>query len=87
MEGSGMDEQRTPQEYAYITDGITTRMQMVIEKFAATVRVVCLTAVLVVIIVVAGFLLNNHFWMQHANSAGGVVSHAEVSQLGYDPGD
>lgn len=89
-----MDE-RTPQEYAYITDGITTRMQLAIEKmsesnklFRSTVRWVCIIMVIVVLIVVGGFLAETRIWINHVdNLRAGVVAGETVSQLGNSPGD
>ena len=95
-----MDEnQRTPQEYAYIMDGITVRMQTAIEKiaesnklFRSTVKYVCIVMLLVVMIVVAGFLANNAMMIRHVNGiraaqAGEVVTHEAVSQFGSGAGD
>ena len=90
-----MSEERTPQEYAYITDGITTRMQLAIEKmsesnkmFRSTVRWVCLIMVVVVLIVVGGFLAETRIWIDHVdNLRAGVVTSETVSQFGNSPGD
>ena len=88
-----MDEKndRTPQEYAYIMDGITVRMQMAIKKMSENNKLLCLTLILVVLIVVAGFLFNNKMMIDHVDSIraaqAGEVSHAEVSQLGQGAGN
>ena len=88
-----MDEnQRTPQEYAYIMDGITERMKNAIEKIADSNRRVCIMTIMVVLIVVAGFLINNAMMINHVNSiraaqAGEVVTHAEISQFGQGAGN
>ena len=90
-----MDE-RTPQEYAYITDGITTRMQHAIEKmsesnrmFRSTVRWVCLIMVAVVLIVVGGFLAETKIWIDHVDNlrAGQVVAGETVQELRDPAGD
>ena len=93
------DNQRTPQEYAYIMDGITVRMQTAIEKmaesnrlFRSTVKYVCIVMILVVLIVMSGFIVNNKMMIDHVNGiraaqAGEVVTHEEVSQFGPGAGD
>lgn len=91
-EGS-MDE-RTPQEYAYITDGITRRMQTAIEKmaesnrmFRSTVRWVCIVMLIVVLIVTGGFLAETKIWMDHVNHVRSEVQANEtIPQLRDDGG-
>lgn len=90
-----MMEERTPQEYAYITDGITTRMQHAIEKmsesnrmFRSTVRWVCIIMVIVVLIVVGGFLAETKIWIEHVdNLRAEVVAGETISQFGNPAGD
>ena len=83
--------ERSPQEYAYIMDGITTRMQMSIRKISQCSMLLCLTLILVVLIVVSGFLFNNKMMIDHITdiraAQAGEVSHAEVSQLGQGAGN
>lgn len=85
-----MSDERSPQEYAYIMDGITTRMQLAIEKvseanklFRSTVRMVCIVMLIVVMVVVGGFILETRTWIGHVNEIrSGVVTSETVSQLG-----
>ena len=84
-----MSEDRTPQEYAYIMDGITTRMQLAIEKmsesnkmFKNTVRWVCIIMMIIVMIVVGGFLAETRIWIGHVNNLRSeVVAHETIPQL------
>ena len=85
-----MNEERSPQEYAYITDGITTRMQLAIEKmaeankmFRATVKTVCAVMLVVVLLVVGGFLAETKIWIDHVNNlrGAGVVGVETVQEF------
>lgn len=84
-----MNDERTPQEYAYIMDGITVRMQHAIEKmseanrmFRSTVRLVCIVMVIVVLIVVGGFLAETRVWIGHVdNLRAEVVANETIPQL------
>ena len=58
------NEKKSMQEYEFVMDGITTRMQLAIEKMAesnklmhSAVKWVCTVAMVVVPIVVAGFII------------------------------
>ena len=82
-----MNDERTPQEYAYITDGITTRMQHAIEKmsesnrmFRSTVRWVCIIMLIVVMTVVSGFILETNIWIDHVDNLRAEVVTSETVQ-------
>ena len=85
--------ERTQQEYAYIMDGITTRMQLAIKKISDTSRMVCITMILVVLIVMAGFIFNNKMMIDHVNNlrssmtSEAVVTHEAVSEQRPGTGD
>lgn len=87
--------ERQQQEYEYVMEGITTRMQIALEKMsesnhmmADNTRRVCQMMIAVVIIVVLGFVVNNIIMINHINDIrGGVAAHETVSQLGPGPGD
>lgn len=93
------NNERTPQEYAYIMDGITVRMQTAIEKmaesnklFRSTVKYVCIVMILVVLIMASGFIVNNVIMINHVNSlrssmAGEVVTYETVFQQRSGTGD
>ena len=93
------NNERTPQEYAYIMDGITVRMQTAIEKmaesnklFRSTVKYVCIVMILVVLIMASGFIINNVIMINHVNSlrssmAGEVVTYETVFQQRSGTGD
>ena len=84
-------DKRTPQEYEFIMDGITTRMQMALDKLAESnklvvgiTRLVCVT----MIIFVLALLANNYIWIRHTNAmrdqtiVSEVAAGEEVSKLG-----
>ena len=86
-----MSEERPQLEYEFIMDGITTRMQIALEKMAesnrilrSTVRYVCVTTLAAIIIVVLGFIISNKIWIGHVNTLRGseVSASEKVSQLG-----
>ena len=67
-------EKRQQQEYEFVMEGITTRMQIAMEKISesnkllrSTVKYVCLVMLAVVFIVIAGFIINNQLWISHVN--------------------
>ena len=91
-----MNDERSPQEYSYIMDGITTRMQLAIQKmaesnhmFRSTVRWVCIIMLIVVITVVSGFLIETKIWFDHVDHirASEVVTSETVQQYGNAGGD
>lgn len=98
------NEEWTAQELEFVMEGITTRMQIAMEKMSdanqmmsevakvsnKTVRNVCVTGVVVILLVVLGFVAFSGMWIAHVNNlrASGVVSAGEtVSQLGQGADD
>ena len=70
-EKESIQEKRSPMEYEFIMDGITTRMQMALDKLSdsnklmgSIVRIVCATMIIVMLAMVA----NNYIWIRHANA-------------------
>ena len=71
-------------------DGITTRMQMAMEKISEanqkisetnirlinTIRTVCVVMLIAIVIIITGFIAYNQMWIKHVNSLrqGAVVS-------------
>ena len=90
------DEQR---EFEFIMEGITTRMQIAMEKLSDSnkalrniVKYVCIVMLLAILIMAGGFLMLNKQWINHINDvrASGVVSagaSAEISQHGQGADD
>lgn len=75
------DSERTQQEYEFVMEGITTRMQMALEKQSASVRWVCVVMILTVMLVIAGFIVNNVIMINHINDIrGGVSVHEAVPE-------
>lgn len=74
------DNERTQQEYEFIMEGITTRMQIALEKMADSNRMMsesnrrlCRMFIAALVIVVLGFIVNNMIWMDRAASARGTA--------------
>ena len=89
--------ERQQQEYEFVMEGITTRMQIALEKMSESNRMMSDTnkrlcdtitnhnrmIVVVVLIVVLGFIVNNMVWINNVKTIRSeVVAHEEVSQLG-----
>ena len=74
---------RQQQEYEYVMEGITTRMQLALEKQSASVRWVCIVMLVTVLLIIAGFIVNNVIMINHVNNIRGseVSAHETVSQL------
>lgn len=73
--------ERTQQEYEFIMDGITTRMQVALEKQSASVRWVCIVMILTVMLVIGGFIANNVIMIHHINDIrSGVSVHEAVPE-------
>jgi len=81
------ENERSQQEYEFIMEGITTRMQIALEKMTESNRMMsesnrrlCRMFIAALVIVVLGFIANNVIWMDRANtargSAGEVVTDA-----------
>ena len=68
-EPCGQDErcERQQQEYEFIMEGITTRMQTAMEKMATSVKYVCVMSLAMIIIVVAGYVTITKLWIDHDN--------------------
>lgn len=87
------ERDRTPQEYEFIMEGISTRMTMALEKMADSNRMMsennrrlCHTMILVVIIVALAFLVNNVIMINHINDIRSEVGvHETVPEFGQDP--
>lgn len=86
---------RTQQEYEFIMEGITTRMQMAMDKLAecnkqarSTIKYVCNVMLTAIIVIVIGFIVFTHIWIGHVDNiranlgVSGVTAGEEVSQLG-----
>lgn len=73
------------QEYEFVMEGITTRMQVALEKMADSNRTMsetnkrlCRTMLIVVLVVVLGFLANNVLMIDHINNIRSGVSANET---------
>ena len=91
------NKERQQQEYEFVMEGITTRMQIALEKMSESNRMMSDTnkrlcdtitnhnrmIVVVVLIVVLGFIVNNMVWINNVRTIRSEVSaHEEVSQFG-----
>lgn len=72
------DQERQQQEYEFIMEGITTRMQMAMDKLSdnnkalretmrSIVKWVCIFALIMTLLTVVGLILNNRMWMAREN--------------------
>lgn len=83
MENNERD--RTPLEYEYIMEGITTRMQTALEKLSSSLRLVCIVMLLSLLAVCASFIINNVIMINHINGIRSEVGvHETVPELGPD---
>lgn len=73
-----MEEKRQQQEYEFVMEGITTRMQTALEKQSASVRWVCIVMLLTVMLVISGFIINNVIMINHVNNIRNEVSAYEA---------
>ena len=78
-EPCGRDErcERQQQEYEFIMEGITTRMQTAMEKMCTTVKYVCIVLLAVIIIMASAFITFTKLWIDH-DSAGRAAWISEV---------
>lgn len=85
------NKERQQQEYEFVLEGITTRMQLALEKMADSNRMMsesnrrlCTMFIVALVIVVLGFITNNVIMINHINEirGSGVSAHETVSQLG-----
>lgn len=74
------------QEYEFVMEGITTRMQMAMEKIAesnrmwrSAVKLVCIVMLVVVLVVVSGFIVYNQIWIGHVNNLRNTMIVSEVA--------
>ena len=76
------ENERQQQEYEFVMEGITTRMQIALEKQSASVRWVCIVMLVTVLLVIAGFIVNNVIMINHINGIRSEVGvHETVSEL------
>lgn len=72
------DQERQQQEWEFVMDGITTRMQMAMDKLSdnnkalretmrSIVKWVCIFALIMTLLTVVGLILNNRMWMAREN--------------------
>lgn len=73
-----MEEKRQQQEYEFVMEGITTRMQIALEKQSASVRWVCIVMLVTVLLVISGFIVNNVIMINHINDIRSGVSASET---------
>ena len=89
------NKERQQQEYEFVMEGITTRMQIALEKMSESNRMMSETnkrlcdtitnhnrmIVVVVLIVVLGFIVNNVVWIDNVkNIRSGVSAHETVPE-------
>lgn len=78
MENKANNMERQQQEYEYVMEGITTRMQIALEKQSASVRWVCIVMLVTVLLIIAGFIVNNVIMINHINDIRSGVSAYET---------
>lgn len=92
------NNERQLQEYEFVLEGITTRMQLAIEKMAESNRMMsesnrrlcgvlkfmCATVIAVVIVVAVSLTVNNHLWMNREEKAGHNTTSEVVTDAGAD---
>lgn len=75
------ENERQQQEYEFVMEGITTRMQTALEKQSASVKWVCIVMLITVMMVIAGFVINNVIMINHINDIrSGVSAYEAVSE-------
>lgn len=86
-------ESKQQQEYEFVMEGITTRMQIALEKMADSNRMMsdtnkrmCRMMIITVVIFALAFLINNVLMINHINDirGSGVSANETVSE--YRPG-
>ena len=86
-------ESKQQQEYEFVMEGITTRMQIALEKMADSNRMMsdtnkrmCRMMIITVVIFALAFLINNVLMINHINEirGSGVSANETVSE--YRPG-
>ena len=76
------DNNERQQEYEFVMEGITTRMQIALEKQSASVRWVCIVMLITVLLVIAGFIVNNQMWLKHVNHVRDSITSEVISNAG-----
>ena len=83
-------EKRQQQEYEFVMEGITTRMQIALEKMADSNRMMsetnkrlCRTLILAMVVFALAFLANNVLMINHINDirSSGVSANETVFEL------
>lgn len=75
------DNERMQQEYEFVMEGITTRMQTALEKMSAAMRWMCITSVIMLLLAVAGIIISNLIMINHTNDViSGVSAYEAVSE-------
>lgn len=81
------ENERQQQEYEFVMEGITTRMQIALEKQSASVRWVCIVMLVTVLLVISGFIINNVIMINHINDIRSEVGVYEtIPELGPNTG-
>lgn len=81
MGGEKMNDERMQQEYEFVMEGITTRMQTALEKMSAAMRWLCITSVIMLLMAVAGIIISNVIMINHTNDiVSGVSAYEAVSE-------
>lgn len=94
------EQERQQQEYEFVMEGITTRMQIAMDKLSENnksmrniIRWVCVFALVMTFMTVFGMLLTNKMWMvrearlNRTVSVSEVVADEEIPQLRSGQGD
>lgn len=94
------EQERQQQEYEFVMEGITTRMQIAMDKLSENnksmrniIRWVCVFALVMTFMTVFGMLLTNKMWMvrearlNRTASVSEVVADEEIPQLRSGQGD
>ena len=74
----GDNNERTQQEYEFVMEGITTRMQTALEKQSASLRWVCIVMLVTVLLVIVGGIVTTKIWINHVNEIRSGVSAYET---------
>ena len=74
--------ERQQQEYEFVMEGITTRMQIALEKMSAALRWVCIVMLITVTLVLSGMIIFTQMWFGHVNQ----VRESMVSEVVTDAG-
>lgn len=88
------DQEKQQQEWEFIMEGITTRMQMAMDKLGdnnkalrSIVKWVCVFALIMTLLTVTGLIVQNRMWMAREDAQaretviGEVIPDEEIPQL------